>query len=247
MRCSTYWAARLICGAMVWIALVFPALGAEGDSADGETTASPPAEMKGLPLLHFEAFEKDPAETLNQWKPTDPKAWAIVETEQGHAYALQGKSDYNPPVRSPLNISLLSTLDVTDFVLQADMKQTGTEYGHRDMCIFFGYQDPSHFYYVHIATKADEHANSVFIVNNEPRLSIARERTDGTDWGSGVYHKVRVERDCTSGSIKVFFDDMSKPIMAAEDKTFLYGKVGFGSFDDTGIVDNVTLWGKKKE
>ena len=35
--------------------------------------------------------------------------------------------------------------------------------------------------------------------------------------------------------------------MTAQDKTFLHGKVGFGSFDDTGNVDNIVLWGKKKE
>ena len=235
MRCSTYWAARLICGAMVWIALVFPHWAPKEQRRWRDDGIGPPRKDEGLPLLHFEAFEKDPAETLNQWKPTDPRRGP--SSRRSKATPMPCRQERLQPARTvSLNISLLTTLDVTDFVLQADMKQTGTEYGHRDMCIFFGYQDPSHFYYVHIATKADEHANSVFIVNNEPRLSIARERTDGTDWGSGVYHKVRVERDCTSGSIKVFFDDMSKPIMTAEDKTFLYGS-GIRSFDDTGIVD----------
>jgi len=35
---------------------------------------------------------------------------------------------------------------------------------------------------------------------------------------------------------------MTKPIMIAEDKTFLEGYIGFGSFDDTGKVDNVRIW-----
>ena len=234
------------CLSIIILAAVGPAFGAAEGSATQEK-AAPAEEMNGLPLLHFEDFERAPETILNQWKPTDPKAWAIVEDSGGHAYALKGKSDYSPPVRSPHNISLLQDFAVTDFVLQADMKQTGKEYGHRDMCIFFGYQDPSHFYYVHIATKADAHANSIFIVNGEPRTSIAKERTDGTDWGSGVFNKVRVVRDTASGSIKVFFNDMDKPIMIAEDKSFLHGKVGFGSFDDTGNIDNVVLWGKKKE
>ncbi|HPK00648.1 MAG TPA: hypothetical protein PKW60_14275, partial [Candidatus Hydrogenedentes bacterium] len=99
----------------------------------------------------------------------------------------------------------------------------------------------------HIATKADPHAHSVFLVNGAPRVSIATQRTEGADWGLDVYHKVRVVRDTASGDIKVFFNDMDTPIMTATDKTFLHGKVGFGSFDDTGNVDNVVLWGKKKE
>ena len=34
--------------------------------------------------------------------------------------------------------------------------------------------------------------------------------------------------------------------MKAEDKTFLKGGVGFGSFDDTGNFDDVKIWEKKK-
>jgi hypothetical protein len=247
MRCAISWTVWLFLGAVMMAVVVCPAWAGEVTGAAGGESPSPPPEMKGLPLLLFEDFEKEPDTILKQWKPTDPKVWTIEKDGGDHAYALKGQSDYSPPVRSPHNISLFNTIEVTDFVLQADMKQTGKEYGHRDMCIFFGYQDPAHFYYVHIATKADAHANSIFIVNDEPRLSIAKERTDGTDWGEDVYNKVRVERDTGSGAIKVFFNDMDKPIMVAEDKTFVHGKVGFGSFDDTGIVDNVTLWGKKKD
>lgn len=237
------WVVGCVLGVMLAVGWVYQAAG----GAEAGAAAEPPREMKGMPLLHSEDFEGDAEAIARQWQPTDPKAWAIVEDGGGHAYALKDKSDYTPPVRSPHNISLLKDLEVTDFVLQADMKQTGREYGHRDLCIFFGYQDPAHFYYVHIATEADPHAHSVFLVNNAPRVSIAKERTKGADWGSEVYHKIRVERDTASGSIKVFFNDMEKPIMVAEDKTFLHGKFGFGSFDDTGNVDNVLLWGKKKE
>ena len=105
-----------------------------------------------------------------------------------------------------------------------------------------GYQDPSHFYYVHIAAKADAHANSIFIVNGKPRVSIATERTDGTDWGTD-YHDVRIVRNCATGAIKVHYDDMDKPVMRAQDDTFKTGRLGFGSFDDTGNIDDVLIWG----
>jgi hypothetical protein len=35
---------------------------------------------------------------------------------------------------------------------------------------------------------------------------------------------------------------MTRPIAVAEDKTFANGYVGFGSFDDTGMVDNIRVW-----
>jgi hypothetical protein len=204
--------------------------------------ADPPKVLKGLPLVFVDEFE----DGADHWLPTDPKAWEIADEDGNHVYALARASKYKPPVRSPENISLVKDLELTDFILEARMKQTGKEYGHRDLCVFYGYQDPTHFYYTHIATKADPHANSIFLVNNEPRVSIAKERTDGTDWGTDVYHTVRVERDTAAGTIKVYFDDMEKPIMVAEDRNFLWGKVGFGSFDDTGKIDAVRIWGKKK-
>jgi len=200
------------------------------------------AAMKDMPLVFFEDFESG----AGRWTQTDAEAWKIVAEGGNQVYSLYQRSKYSPPVRSPLNIARVKDSNVTDFVLQARMKQTGKEYGHRDMCVFFGYQDPSHFYYVHIATKADAHANSIFLVNGEPRVSIAQERTDGTDWSTG-YHDVRVVRDTRTGAIKVYYDDMDKPIMRTVDKTLLSGEVGFGSFDDTGNIDDVILWGKKAD
>ncbi len=193
-----------------------------------------------LPLVFFDDFESG----ADRWTQTDPNAWKIIEQGSNHAYSQHRQSKYEPPVRSPLNMARIKDLKVSDVVIQARMEQTGREYGHRDMCVFFGYQDPSHFYYCHIATKADAHANSIFLVNGKPRVSIAQKRTDGTDWTTG-YHDVRVVRDVSTGSIEVYFDDMDKPIMRAVDKTFGAGAVGFGTFDDTGNIDDVMIWGRQ--
>lgn len=175
---------------------------------------------------------------------TDPNAWKIAAANGNHIYSQYQASEYEPPVRSPLNIALIRDLSVSDFVLQARMEQAGREYSHRDMCVFFGYQDPSHFYYTHIATAADDAAHSIHIVNGAPRTPIVLERTQGVDWGTG-FRDVRVVRDTSTGSIEVFFDNMDEPVMRAVDKTFGVGGIGFGTFDDTGNIDDVIVWGKK--
>jgi len=131
------------------------------------------------------------------------------------------------------------------FVLELKMRSTTKDYPHRDMCLFFGHQDPSHFYYVHIANQADPHANSIFIVDGKDRVSIAKTRTEGTKWDD-YWHRVRLVRDTGTGTVEVFFDDMGKPIMTAVDHTFTWGKVGVGSFDDTGLYDDIRLWGFAK-
>ena len=43
------------------------------------------------------------------------------------------------------------------------------------------------------------------------------------------------------------FTDADKPLMVAHDKTFPWGQVGIGTFDDTADFDEVKLWGKRAE
>lgn len=192
-------------------------------------------------MLYHQDFSS--ATSISQFEMSDKKAWKSTTGEQGWL-ELFGKSEYEARVRSPFNIALLKDYYFGDFVLEADLAQSGREYGHRDLCLFFGAKDATNFYYVHIATKADPHANNIFLVNDAPRVAIATKTTDGTDWGeTNSWHKVRIERNITEGSIKVFFDDMANPIMTATDTHFDYGRIGFGSFDDTGRFDNIKVWG----
>lgn len=197
------------------------------------------------PALLFSTDFESP--NRKNWQPTDSTAWTFLNDSLGNGvYALSGNSQYQPPFRSPHNISLRKDICVTDFVLELDMKQTGRIYGHQDLCVFFGYQDSSHFYYVHLGRKADAHANSIFLVNEAPRVSIATERTEGTAWTTD-WHHVKLTRNTKTGEIQVWFDDMKNPVMKTNDKSFLWGKIGVGSFDDEGHFDNIRLWGQKKK
>ena len=200
---------------------------------------------KDYRLLYEQKFEDTAA--LKDFVMTDSAAWKRAVNDKTSALELIQQSKYAPAVRSPFNIALIADKVFGDFVLEADLIQTGKEYGHRDMCLFFGFQNPTNFYYAHIATAADDHAHNVFIVKNEPRTKIAKETTKGVNWGLNVWHKVRLERKLADGAIKVYFDDLTKPIMVAEDKNFGPGYVGFGSFDDTGMVDNIRIWGPSVE
>ena len=189
-----------------------------------------------LPVRAKEDFEHG----SSNWKPTDTKAWKIVRTEKGNVFDQFQRSKYKPPHRSPYNIALWVPHDVTDFVLTARVRSTIRDYGHRDVCLFFGYQDPAHFYYVHYGKRADDHANQIFIVNNAARIKISEKSTSGTPWNDD-WHTVRIVRRVSDGLIEVYFDDMKKPVMIAHDKTFTHGKVGLGSFDDTAQWDDIEL------
>jgi hypothetical protein len=202
------------------------------------------AEESKLPLVFADDFEKGD----QAWQPTDKDAWRVVNRGNNKRYYQVYISKYKPPHRSPLNISLVKDVVVSDFVLEADCLSTADAGAHRDMCLFFNYQDPAHFYYVHIAPApaTDEHANKIFVVNAADRKMINETVNDGNEWKDVWYH-VKIVRDTASGKIEIYRDDMQKPIMTATDKTFTWGQVGIGSFDDNGMWDNFSLHGAKVE
>jgi len=201
----------------------------------------PKLSQNNLPLIFSENFESG---RHDQWEPTDASAWKVIQQGENHVLNLNKKrSAYEPPVRSPYNRMLLKDVNVGSFVLDVHLQSTHPDYNHRDLCLFFGYQDNAHLYYVHLGQRMDPHANNIFVVNNEPRKSISLKTTEGTPWDHN-WHHARIVRDVKEGTIKVYFDDMKTPAMQALDKNFTWGRVGVGSFDDVGNFDNILLYGE---
>jgi hypothetical protein len=207
------------------------------------------ADTPKLPLILKEDFEHG----MDRWQTTDPdpakSVWEIIEvgSKGNHALRCTGIAKYEPPFRSPFSIALLKDVKVTDFELTAHVQETHVDAGpHRDLCLFWGYHDPSHFYYAHLGAKADPHACQIFIVNNAPRTMITDKQAKGTPWTEG-WHDVKVIRRIEDGSMEVYFDDMRTPYMTARDKTFSWGQIGIGTFDDHGNFDDVVLRGEQQK
>ena len=222
-------------------------------------SAKPSDLPDGYSLQYKQNFKSKKA--FQDFMMTDPSAWSIIEPNGDPALALSGASEYEPPFRSPLNIALIKGKTFGSFVLEVDIQQSGVKgqpiveymkeyenaadapgYAHRDHCFFFGFQDPAHFMYIHIAKAGDNNAHNVFVVNESPRTPITDFRTLGADWGVEEWRRIRIVRDVSKGTVVLYFDDMLTPIMIAADVPFEDGFIGFGSFDDIGYVDNIQIW-----
>ncbi|MFN9221523.1 MAG: hypothetical protein ACK6D6_05385 [Planctomyces sp.] len=196
----------------------------------------PPAGMK---LVFSHDFED---KSLTRYQPTDQSAWKLLQQDGNHVAALvKRNSDFKPQFRSPFNRTLIRDLRLASFVMDIRLQSTIPDYGHRDLCLFFGCQDDEHLYYVHFGKKTDDHANQIFIVNEAPRQKISTRTTAGTPWTDG-WHRARIERNAETGEIKVWFDDLKTPVMTAVDRTFGMGQLGFGSFDDIGNFDDIRIY-----
>jgi hypothetical protein len=189
------------------------------------------------------AFADDFESGMDRWTLLDPLGWR-VEQEPGtenHVLSLHDGGGVPRDYDAPRSVAMLNGLAASDFIFEARMRHRGDAYGHQDLCVIYNVQDDYKFYYTHIAPVSDEGANTIFLVDNAQRRSIADERTDGTAWGES-WHDVRIVRDTEANTIAVFFDDMSKPIMTAEDDTFEHGRFGIGSYNDEGWFDDVKIW-----
>lgn len=201
------------------------------------------------PIIYADDFENG----FDRWQtsdldPTARSVWKIVEVagsdgQPTNALRVTGPSDYQPVHRSPLSIALLKETHVGDFELNVKLQSTNVNAGpHRDLCLFWGYQDPNHFYYVHLGARSDPNACQIFIVNDAPRRPITVKQAKGTPWTIG-WHDVRIVRRIADGTVEVYFDDMEKPLMTAQNNALQWGQVGLGTFDDHGNWDDFTLRG----
>ncbi|MEM8947517.1 MAG: PmoA family protein, partial [Planctomycetota bacterium] len=153
-------------------------------------------------------FAEDFEQGMDRWVVSDSASpspvWSLEHTDDhGQVMRVGGKSDYKPPHRSPHSIALIKDVVVSDFELTAKLQNTNVNAGnHRDLCFFWGYQDPAHFYYVHLGAKPDPHSSQIFIVNDAPRTKITSHQSPGIPWTDG-WHDVKVKHDVETGEVQV--------------------------------------------
>ena len=188
------------------------------------------------PLVVDEGFRS--VQSLEFFTFSDPAIWSWADDYGGMMCFVEG-SKFKPPVRSPRTYGLLKDVEFDAFVLEAEVRQIGRDYGHRDLCFFFGFQSPSQYGYVHLATKPDQRAHNIFLVNEAARVARAPVPKEGISWGN-VWHKVRLERLTSGGALQVFFD--GELVREAPGEGFGKGQLGFGSFDDTGCIRRLRVW-----
>ena len=190
------------------------------------------------PVLRTLSFHDDFEDgILGAWQFPFPEDWKILAEGPNHYLHMLRSRPPGVP-RRPLQFALMIGPKIGSFELQTRLRRE-----RRSLIIVFNYADTLHFYYAHLSVdtgrKQPVH-NGIFIVNGGPRKRIAGLHAPAalpdTNW-----HTARVVRDVNSGLIRVFMDGSKTPLFSVEDRTFTCGRVGIGSFDETGDFDDVTL------
>jgi len=212
---------------------------------------STPVDRASYSIVHiFEDFALDsPGEA---WSFRTPPLWRITK-EGDRRYlemAIQPERPMMAGVRRPQEYAIYSAYEFRSFALACYARvDNDPAIRGRDACIFFGRRDNTHLYYVHLSNYSDQWHNNIIRVDGETRASLlpvdARSRPAITD---NQWHRIDVVRDVDEGTIRVWVDldrdpDLP-PIFEVTDRTYEWGFIGLGSFDDHVSFAQVAIEGQ---
>src|SRR5699024_9403454 len=159
-------------------------------------------------------------------------------------------TDPGDGIRRPFEYALLDSVVPEGSVeLTADVRlDTPASIDNRDIILVFGYQSDTEYYYAHISQDNTIYAhNGIFKVDNADRERIDHQWDEESSVGAPPsitdeeWHDVRVVHCAGTGEIGVWVDGLDAPLMTATDTTFDSGRIGFGSFDNTGRMRDLTV------
>lgn len=212
----------------------------EGPSAATWRAVDPTMTPPLLPLSEDPKGLKWAQWKIKHWYATDAGAWKIAKEGNNTFLSLHRQSRYKPADPSPINYVLVPEIMATSYQLDLKVRSTSPKATRRDLILVFGYENPRQYYYAHLCDTIGKTAHGIFVVDGTQRRPITYQRNAGITWGDG-WHHVRLIRRWANGEVLVFFDDMTAPVINAQDKRFSLGRIGFGSFNDLGDFDEIVL------
>jgi|GEM_PF-4583566 len=203
---------------------------------------SDPADRMNYTVAYEQTF--DSAAVLEQFDFSSRENWGFArEGRETGALRFSGHSPYLPPPGTPALIGILSHRLFREFVLELDAILENEEGPAGDLCLIFNFQDPRHYYYLHLRDNDGHVAWSVVLVRDAAREVLASGTSRDRLWAPFQWHHIRIERSAEFGFIRVYLDGQREPLVLAEDYRYTNGAVGFGSFNgNTGMLDNLKVW-----
>jgi len=176
-----------------------------------------------------------------RWTVQNAADWAV----EGGMLRLLVPGEPPPGLpRRPQKYALAETAPFRKVTLEAEVRRNG-----RSLVLIYAWQDEAHFNYAHISSDPAEKVhvhNGMFHVFGGERVRISP--LDGPpslptrDWTP-----VRLIFDGDSGRCIVEVNGRRNPSLEAVDLSLRYGRVGLGSFDETGDFRNVRIRGQTRQ
>ncbi len=200
--------------------------------------------MKLLPVLALTSLAMLAAGQLHvfdyNWSVPDLADWKI-ENESGAQvlHLLTGKEPPSNAPRRPSQFAIAQTPDFSNVMVEVDVKPLA-----RSVMIVYAYRDPAHFDYAHLSTDTaakQTHHNGIFHVYGGERVRISSEEGPSAFVASNRWYHVVLTHNARTGLVQVDVDGKAIPALRATDVSLTTGKIGVGSFDETGEFKNLKI------
>jgi hypothetical protein len=194
-----------------------------------------------LALLAPMAFAAEAVDAFNyHWTVQQASDWSVVPGEL--RLLIPGMPPPGLP-RRPQKFALAQTEPFRRVTLEAEVHRNQTS-----LIVIYAWQDEAHFDYAHLsadpATKVNVH-NGMFHVFGGERVRISSlegpPALPDQEWTP-----VKLVFDGESGHCHVEVRGSRNPSLDAYDLSLRHGRVGLGSFDETGSFRNVRISGEPR-
>jgi hypothetical protein len=176
------------------------------------------------------------------WTVPNPADWKV--DREGGSAVLQLITGREPPPgpRRPMQFAIADTPVFHEVRVDADVKPL-----QRSLMMVFAYRDAAHFDYAHLSVdtgREEPNHNGIFHVYGGERVRISSEAGPAAFAESNRWYHVHLRFDGGSGLVEVTVDGRAVPALRAVDMSLSSGRVGLGSFDETGEFRNVHITGR---
>jgi len=178
-----------------------------------------------------------------RWVVEHASDWSV---EEG---VLRLKVPAEPPAgqpRRPTRIALLDSKPYRKVTIEGELKRNA-----RSLILVYAWQDDAHYNYAHLSTDAAAKQvvhNGMFHIFGGERVRIST--LDGPPSFAGEtpeWTPVRLVFDGDTGRCSVTVAGQSNPSLEAVDLSLRWGRVGLGSFNETGDFRNIRVTGETRE
>ncbi|MCF6226993.1 MAG: Ig-like domain-containing protein [Xanthomonadales bacterium] len=202
---------------------------------DTSTAANEIAPGSTIEVVYTPSMGFDNGELPFGWTPLTASRWSVV-IENGNNALFLNTTNYQALPVGRLGEHIISPDSYADFTFTVDVK-TNEPAGNTnaDYALVFGFLDGNNYYYM-MFNRTPTNTQLHRVVEGERQLLA----TATDSWlTNDDYNTVTITR--VGEAIEVSFG--GNTVLQVNDDTFVAGKVGLGSFNDSAYFDNIRITG----
>lgn len=175
------------------------------------------------------------------WLTRQPE-WSISKVQNNFFLQINKTAVPDSQVAAlPSNRCILKNSIYGDFILEVDVNPDGGQIAS-DICFFLGLKDSTRYYFILLSTSPGNDMQGIYLVKNSVRTKLPERISTARALIPNTWQKIRVERNITRRTIRVFAGEMSEPMLEIQNYELVMGKIGFGSMNGGAAFDNLSVW-----